>query len=240
MIKRTIKKLIPQNLLKLWREIKIRYFDGYALKSYAQDGEDIVLKEFLKGQQKGFYVDVGAHHPKRFSNTYFFYKRGWQGINIDAAPGSMQAFLRSRPNDINIEAAISDVQHELEFYIFNEPALNSFDEILSHQREEENPKYQIVKTKKMMTQRLETVLRDNLPSGQQIDFLSVDVEGWDLVVLRSNNWQIFRPKYILIETMTILDDVFNDSVYQFLTGKNYVLVAKTLRTAIFKDRMSDE
>ena len=58
---------------------------------YSQEGEDMILGKIFSGQKHGFYVDVGAHHPLRFSNTYLFYLKGWRGINIDAMPGSMVA-----------------------------------------------------------------------------------------------------------------------------------------------------
>lgn len=71
---------------------------------YSQDGEDTLLTAFYESQPeyKGFYVDIGALHPLRFSNTQIFYDRGWHGINIDATPGSMKLFNKVRPNDINI------------------------------------------------------------------------------------------------------------------------------------------
>ncbi|MCW5198180.1 hypothetical protein VU06_00335 [Desulfobulbus sp. F3] len=76
-------------------------------------------------RKKGFYIDIGAHHPKRFSNTFYFYRQGWHGINIDAMPRSMELFNKIRPRDINIEAAISDEKVELTYYMFDEPALNT-------------------------------------------------------------------------------------------------------------------
>ena len=57
--------------------------------SYSQEGEDMVLARYLEGQKNGFYVDVGAHHPFRFSNTYHFYLKGWHGVNIDPLWGMM-------------------------------------------------------------------------------------------------------------------------------------------------------
>ena len=59
---------------------------------YSQEGEDILLARFFFGKSQGFYVDIGAHHPQRLSNTYHFYLQGWRGINIDAMPGSMSSF----------------------------------------------------------------------------------------------------------------------------------------------------
>ena len=51
------------------------FFDGYALKSYSQEGEDMILRRIFERKKTGFYIDIGAHHPKRFSNTYYFYKK---------------------------------------------------------------------------------------------------------------------------------------------------------------------
>jgi hypothetical protein len=66
--------------------------EPYLNQSYSQEGEDMVLYRTFETVKEGFYVDVGAHHPDRFSNTYKFYKQGWRGINIDAMPGGMDPF----------------------------------------------------------------------------------------------------------------------------------------------------
>ena len=84
----------------------------------------MILNRFFERKRNGFYVDVGAHHPKRFSNTYTFYKKGWRGVNIDAMPGSMEKFKKIRPRDINLEFAISNKNGTLVYHMFNEPALN--------------------------------------------------------------------------------------------------------------------
>jgi len=91
-LKRIVKAILPKYLIEKLIIIKNNYFDGYALKSYSQEGEDMILRRLFEKQNTGFYVDVGAHHPKRFSNTFFFYKKGWRGINIDAMPNSMSLF----------------------------------------------------------------------------------------------------------------------------------------------------
>src|SRR5581483_8094739 len=83
---------------------------------YSQEGEDLLLARLFDGQKKGFYVDVGAHHPFRFSNTYLLYLNGWRGINIDAMPGSMAAFRKLRPRDINIECMVSQDPRPLRFF----------------------------------------------------------------------------------------------------------------------------
>ena len=86
----------------------IMYLKSHAGTYYSQEGEDIILRHIFGDQTKGFYVDVGAHHPKRFSNTCYFYDRRWQGINLDTLPGSMWFLQKLRPRDKNLEIAISE------------------------------------------------------------------------------------------------------------------------------------
>ena len=106
----------------------------YKNNSYSQEGEDLILHKIFPDKKNGFYVDIGAHHPFRFSNTYYFYRKGWRGVNIDAAPGSMKLFNKYRSRDINIEAAISNKIETLTYYKFNDPALNTFDKDLAQTR----------------------------------------------------------------------------------------------------------
>ena len=117
MLQQILKKFLPKAVKEKIIEFRNNNLDGYATKSYSQEGEDMILKRLFGGQKFGFYVDVGAHHPKRFSNTYYFYKKGWRGINIDAMPGSMIAFDKLRPRDINIERPISDKKQILTYYL---------------------------------------------------------------------------------------------------------------------------
>ncbi|MEA5463494.1 FkbM family methyltransferase [Leptothoe sp. PORK10 BA2] len=106
--------IYPKNLYK------------YHNLSFSQEGEDRVLHRIFEGKKKGFYIDVGAYHPQRFSNTYLFYLSGWKGINIDASPENIKRFTNLRPRDINLSIAISDTCQELTFYTYKESALNTF------------------------------------------------------------------------------------------------------------------
>lgn len=107
MLKSFLKKILPNKLQTWLIHIRNLYITRFHTKSYALQGEDLILREFFEYAKNGFYVDVGAHHPFRFSNTYLFYQSGWRGINIDAMPGSMKLFNRFRPKDINIECGVA-------------------------------------------------------------------------------------------------------------------------------------
>lgn len=211
----------------------------YKKISYSQEGEDLVLDRLLDGKMNGFYVDVGAHHPIRFSNTYYFYKRGWKGINIDAMPGSMNSFKILRPRDISLEIPISQDEREIEYYQFNEPALNGFSKEISLDREK-NTQFKIIKTSLLKTQSLGKVLRRNVPSNTEIDFLSIDVEGLDLEVLRSNDWALFKPKFILVEILeSDIERIHENLIFNFLSQKGYSLAAKLMNTFIFRHSSGD-
>ena len=107
-------------------------------KSFSQEGEDMILNRIYEHKKDGFFVDIGAHHPMRFSNTYLFYNKGWRGINVDAAPGSMIDFKKHRPRDINLEIPVSDKSDELEYFMFNDGALNTLDKERANKIEEES------------------------------------------------------------------------------------------------------
>ena len=229
---RGIKKFIRKKIISCLHVLK---YKQYLQFSYAQNGEDMILRSFLPNVKKGLYIDVGAHHPQRFSNTYFFYRKGWQGINIDAMPGSMEAFKKERPRDINIEAAISNQEEELTFYIFNDPALNTFSEKDANYFDR-NGDFRLIEKKKITTCMLSSVLDKYLPEHRKIDFLSIDAEGWDLHVLKSNNWDKYIPEIVLVEERghNHVDDVLEGDVYKFMRSIHYHLVAKTYNTLFFK------
>jgi len=234
MLRKIFKAILPKCLTEKLVSIKSNYFDGYALKSYSQEGEDMILRRLFEKQKTGFYVDVGAHHPKRFSNTFFFYKEGWRGINIDAMPNSMSLFNKLRPRDINIEIPISDKKQKLKYYMFNEPALNSFSKELAEKRDGED-NYKIISEKEMETSTIEEIFGKHLPYGQEIDFLSIDVEGLDLQVLKSNNWKRFRPKVVLVEILgSSIQDIANSEEYKYLAEFGYKIFAKAINTVIFR------
>jgi FkbM family methyltransferase len=211
------------------------YWRQGARKSYSQEGEDLILERLFEGQKAGFYIDVGAHHPTRFSNTYRFYGRGWHGINIEPNPEALELFRRRRKRDINLGCGVADCEGQLVYFMFNEPALNSFDQALSEGRED--GRYKILDRKRVPVKRLSAILEDFMPAQVQIDFMSIDVEGYDLQVLKSNDWSRFRPACLLVESVGFdLGNPKADPIHIFLEGKEYALFAKTFNTLFYRDR----
>lgn len=232
--KTTLSSLIPQGLKKGLRAILGILIDPYAVKTYSQEGEDMILLRMLGTGKTGFYVDVGAHHPKRFSNTYFFYRRGWRGINIEPNPAVASAFQKWRKRDINLQLGVSERAGELNYHLFNDPALNTFDDSLAKERIT-TTSYKKTGTMTIPVERLDAILKKHLPLQTKIDFLSVDVEGLDESVLKSNDWKRFRPETVLIEALgSKLETAIRGSSAKFLKKQGYELFAKTVNTLIFR------
>jgi hypothetical protein len=217
------------------RTIDLLTWDPWVSRTWSQEGEDQVLQRLFESKPNGFYVDIGAHHPKRFSNTYLFYKRGWKGLNVDAMPGSMDAFNRYRPRDINVEIGVGLTASELDYYIFNEPALNGFSKELSDMRNDPNLGYEVNKIVKVQVLPLSTILDQYLPLGQEIDFMTIDVEGLDFEVLSSNNWTKHRPTFVLAEVLrSNIDEIHNSNIGRLMREAGYDLYAKCVNTIFFK------
>jgi len=207
-------------------------FYFYGRFSYAQEGEDLVVQRLVPGARKGFYVEVGCHHPFRFSNTYLFYKNGWRGICIDPLPGTKKMFNRFRPRDITLEMGVNEQAGHLTYYMFNEPALNTFDASVARDRNGSKD-YRITGEKLVEVKRLGDILSgfNDLPA---IDILSVDVEGLDLQVLKSNDWDRFRPRIIIAECLSLeIENISSDAVYNYLVALNYSIYAKTGHSVVF-------
>ena len=221
---------LKKKLLKL---IPLHYFRTN--KSYSQEGEDVIVNVLFQelGIKKGFYVDIGAHHPIRFSNTHSLYKKGWNGLNIEPNVSSGKAFILFRRRDKTVHIGIGNKETILDFYVFDEPAINSFDKILSESRDKETP-YKLLKTVKIPIMKLETALDKYLPKGQKIDLMSVDVEGLDMEVLKSNNWEKYKPSVLLVEDLDFdIENINKSEVCRYLKSLGYNIYAKTKRTIIF-------
>lgn len=192
-----------------------------------------MLRSLTRDRRVGFYVDVGAHHPFYYSNTFHFYSKGWSGVNIDAVPGSMKPFFELRPRDVNLEACVGAPGRWVEFSVFEEQTLNTMDADVASQLVQAK-RSRLVRTQKLKTQSLAQILESHVPRGRTIDFLSVDVEGADLEVLQSNDWDKFRPEFVVVESHgTELLKIHEVPVAGFLATQSYTPVAATGPSLIF-------
>jgi len=171
----------------------------FAHTLYGQCAEDLFLiQNFFGDRQDGYYVDVGAHHPYRFSNTALLHERGWRGLNIDVDQRAIDAFNEVRPNDTNILCGVAGEAGELTLHLFNEGAVNTLSASVAEEYRQ-LPGRVVIEERKVEVQPLSVLLSRHVPTGQKIDLMSVDVEGLDEEVLRSNDWSKFRPRVLCVE-----------------------------------------
>ena len=219
--------LLPNKIINIL--VNRYFFFEHLNRSYSQEGEDLLLNRYFKNKPLGFFCDVGSYHPKQYSNTYHFYLKGWRGINIDPRPGSKEIFNQARPNDINLELGIADqAGGKLVYNLYSNPVYNSFSSEAVEEAE---------KTGEVLVeiQRLEYVFDNYLPKGMSIDFLSIDVEGFDLEVLKSNNWDRYSPEVVVVEFFGESIQVFLESdIYEYLSGLGYRYFANTVNSYFFQ------
>lgn len=201
--------------------------------TFSQCGEDMCLRNIFFHQKHGTYIDIGAHHPFKYSNTFILHDKGWRGINIDAMPGSMKLFNKYRPEDINLEMGMGNTNGEMEFYIFKDGAYNTFDVGIGEQRIQMGIPFVGKKSVKVM--RMDDML-DSYLSGNDIDLLTLDVEGMELPILQSNNWQKYKPRYILCEMeASNVTKLLDSPITSFLSEVGgYEIVAWFTPTVVFK------
>ena len=203
-----IRDVIPARYRYSLSNIKHKIF-GY--RTYSQCGEDIELLKLFTGRVTGTYVDVGAHHPKRYSNTYLLHVQGWCGINIDPDPNAIALFNKARPHDKNIECGIAAKEGNLTYYSFSDPAVNTFVE-KEAKRWMNKDWLKFLGTRSIAVRPLSSVLYEHA-LDKPIDLLSVDAEGMGLEVLKSNDWTRWTPKIIVVE----------DDVRTYLEEKGYYM-----------------
>lgn len=164
--------------------------------SYAVNREDVLLARAFAGQTKGFYIDVGAFHPIIHSLTRHFYQLGWRGINIE--PGeSFHQFSEDRPEDINLQVALSDRCGTRTLFAFpsdSEPELSTLaEDHLEHLASLGLKPIQ----RTIRVETLAAVCERYAPPT--IDLLSIDVEGHEKQVIDGADFERFRPRVIVVE-----------------------------------------
>lgn len=239
----SLKKLIPntfkQSVRTVFMTLNTKIFNSNNI-TFSQSGEDIILRNIFIDKSDGFYVDIGAFHPVIVSNTHYFHTfKNWRGINLDARPNSMKLFNKLRPNDINLEIALSDEESELTFYFFDDSStMNTFSKEFII---ENNMQDKVQKEIKIKTKRLDDTLDKHLPQNTKIDFMSVDAEGLDLMILQSNNWNKYRPTILIVETsLQSVSQLGDSDVVKFMESKNYEIISviyqeENIKNLFFKD-----
>jgi FkbM family methyltransferase len=202
-----------------------------ARQSWSQFGEDLVARDIL-GLEPGYYVDVGCNEPIRWSNTFLFYLHGWNGLLVDGNRDLIEACRRERPADCAVCCLLGEADGEGEIAIYDEHALSSA--VATH-NERRRGEARLLETRKVPIRTLTSLLEEHR-APNDIAFLSIDVEGMDLMVLRGLDFGRFRPRLIAVEDATFDPlDPRQSAIAGLLTGHGYRLHSHVHPTLFFVD-----
>lgn len=207
------------------------------LVSYAQNQEDMVLHALLHKAKKGFYVDVGANHETLHSVTKFFYDRGWRGINIDPNVALMREF-KDRTRDTNLTVGVSNKKGSMQFREY--PHHDGFSTLSSNIKDLRASQNIPFKDYEVEVTTLKDIFKQH--NVTSIDFLKIDVEGFEPEVLEGNDWEKYRPAVVTFEGTYIQrcrDFLIKQNYHEvFFDGLNIYMVADE-RTDITINSYSD-
>ncbi|HOV13574.1 MAG TPA: FkbM family methyltransferase [Spirochaetota bacterium] len=229
---------------KILNKLKLLFTDKEKNKikkiSYSQSGEDIIIDFVFYNIlriDKPSYIDIGAHHPYYLSNTALFYKNGCKGINIEPNPDLIKLFYRYRKKDINLNIGISDKNQVLDFYIIDPPTMSGFSKEESL-KVTENHNFKIKEIKKIETFNIKEIL-DKYNNSKFPDFLNLDAEGLEEIILSSIDFKTNYPKIICLETIEYSENgrgKKNDKIINFLENNGYIVYADTNINTIFVNK----
>ena len=218
--------------IKLYLHL-LRYRGLKEKLQYSRWGEDSFLINYFKDTSNGRYIDIGAFHPFRGSNTYLLYKKGWSGINIDLNKTSIDLFKLARPNDINLNLAISDANKKIKVYQTKDlgkmntidPKFASF--FLKNYHVRESCSYNLN----------DILYKYNASKNNRFELIDIDVEGSEYQILENLNFNKYSFKLILVETHIgyLHFKQQSDKIHTLLKSKNYNYLKKFGETAVYEN-----
>lgn len=204
--------------------------------TYAQCGEDVIIDFAFQtmGINYPTYLDIGAHHPTYLSNTYYFYKKNSRGICIEPDPILSQKITKKRPKDICLNIGIGAKIETSDFFIMSTPTLNTFSR-KEAERLENTTSQKIQKIVKIPLLTVENII-EKQGGGKCPNLISLDVEGLDMAILQSIDFDKYRPEIVCVETLTFTEDNNEKKITEIINlmlENDYFLYADTYINSIF-------
>lgn len=214
-------------------------FSGGLKGHFGQYAEDTLLRKFFPSNtSSGVFLDIGAYHPFKHSNSAFFWLRGWKCVNVDANPVSIKLFNRYRPTDSNIWAAMvtqEELKKGLEKIDFFIPRGRSGKIDVSGtgsvEPVEETDKKDLIRIS-VPTKSINQIVSDC--GLTEIDILSIDAEGSDEKLIKDLDFSRNTPRMIVIEDFSdSFEKLLSSGITVFLADKGYKLVGRAGWSSIF-------
>jgi len=205
---------------------------------FSQYGEDVILHKLFGSKfSDGFYIDVGAHHPFRQSNTAYLWLMGWKGVNVDASKKAIAIFNSVRPRDINLWSAVVDDetsarQSEIVLYSNLDRDLDLGATCNSElAKDRQATRSEVVPC----TSLTEIINRYASINNNRIDFLNIDIEGFDQTAIAGIEKWVTKPRVICIEIFgENLRSVVSSPACLLLENNGYALIERVGCSAMFK------
>jgi len=202
--------------------------------SYSQFGEDLVAKHALRSVSRGFYVDVGAHHPFTHSNTALFHLEGWDGINVEPRQQSIDEFERDRPRALNLRAAI---HNELDVVTLHRFEGGLIDTVLPGKAKNLSARKRTAGTEAVPGMTLNHLFDAYVPSDVRVNYLSVDIEGYDTEAIVAFDLEKHRPDVVCSEIHRFdVATIAQHPAVRHLTGAGYHLYSISVLSFTFVRR----
>jgi FkbM family methyltransferase len=168
-------------------------------KYYSQHGEDALLDQIFGNQEQGIFIEVGCIDGRRFSNTLTFEERGWKGICVEAHSGYIDMLKKNRPNSIVCHCAAGESDEDTVFYANARGSLSTLDKTReSLWQRDYAPYFAGFEEQQVKKVRLSTLL--DAHQIEEIDILSLDIEGYEVEAIKGLDLSRHRPKVIVIES----------------------------------------
>lgn len=224
------------NLIRfLKRQINRVRHDWQHEVSYSQCGEDIIIQYVFAsmGIRVIRYLDIGAHHPSYLSNTCLFYLKGHRGVCVEPDATLLPAFRRERPGDTLLNIGVAPEQGNAEFFVMTTPTLNTFSRSEA-ERFVSYGKERIERVEKIPIRNINSIISESFTTRPNL--LSLDVEGLDLMILQSLDFDRYAPTVMCVETLTYTEDRSEhklNELIDFVKSKGYFVYADTYVNSIF-------
>ena len=202
---------------------------------YSQWGEDLFIIQYFQNKKRGIYLDIGCFHPLMYSNTCLLYKQGWQGINIDINLTAIDLFNIARPKDFNICTTIDQNKKEYKvFFDHHFSPLNTLSE--SNYRVYKKKYFKDASFKRIKSNTIDEIL--NLTNMRDINFLNIDVEGFDFQILKQLIPKKINPELISIETHDVDGSKLLDcdKINELLIQNNFITLKRVGPTTLFQSK----
>ena len=217
---------------------QLPWYWQFAQPSFAQQGEDAIIKSIFENHlkiDKPSYIDIGAYHPAYSNNTFLMYLQGSRGVLVEPNPAYTALLRDGRPGDtvLNIGIGITD-ETEADFYVFDKHSqLNTFSKEWADKYIAEYGPGILKEIVKMPLVNINRVLEEHFETGPNI--FSIDVEGLDYDILKTLDFERFRPSLFCMETGVFGSFNVNEGIPALMAEQGYLMRANTYTNSIFID-----